>query len=102
MFLNLTFSLIGGFGLFMYGLKVFSDGLQESTENALKEILHKVTQNKIFGIAFYTFFSSDCQQPGSKVFVSVFPQCNRAEICVFFQTFKNSGCDFKGSEFCIV
>ena len=51
MLLNLTFSLVGGFGLFMYGLKVFSDGLQESTENALKEILHKVTQNKIFGIA---------------------------------------------------
>ncbi|WP_300367032.1 Na/Pi cotransporter family protein [Brachyspira sp.] len=51
MFLNLAFSLIGGFGLFMYGLKVFSDGLQESTENALKDILHKVTQNKIFGIA---------------------------------------------------
>ena len=51
MLLDLTFSLIGGFGLFMYGLKVFSDGLQESTENALKDILHKLTQNKIFGIA---------------------------------------------------
>ncbi|MEI0488305.1 Na/Pi cotransporter family protein [Brachyspira pulli] len=51
MLLNLAFSLIGGFGLFMYGLKVFSDGLQESTENALKDILHKVTQNKILGIS---------------------------------------------------
>ena len=51
MLLNLAFYLIGGFGLFMYGLKVFSDGLQESTENALKDILHKVTQNKILGIS---------------------------------------------------
>ena len=51
MLLNLAFSLIGGFGLFMYGLKIFSDGLQESTENALKDILHKVTQNKILGIS---------------------------------------------------
>ncbi|MBW5388622.1 Na/Pi cotransporter family protein [Brachyspira hampsonii] len=51
MLLTLSFYLVGGFGLFMYGLKVFSDGLQESTENALKEILHKLTQNKIFGIA---------------------------------------------------
>lgn len=51
MVLTLLFSLVGGFGLFMYGLKVFSDGLQESTENTLKEILHKVTQNKILGIA---------------------------------------------------
>ena len=50
MILNLAFYLIGGFGLFMYGLKVFSDGLQESTENALKEILHKATKNKIIGI----------------------------------------------------
>ncbi|MEI0699060.1 Na/Pi cotransporter family protein [Brachyspira intermedia] len=51
MLLTLSFYLIGGFGLFMYGLKVFSDGLQESTENALKDILHKVTQNKILGIS---------------------------------------------------
>ncbi|MEI0528874.1 Na/Pi cotransporter family protein [Brachyspira intermedia] len=51
MLLTLSFYLIGGFGLFMYGLKVFSDGLQESTENALKNILHKVTQNKILGIS---------------------------------------------------
>ena len=51
MLLNLAFYLIGGFGLFMYGLKVFSDGLQESIENALKDILHKVTQNKILGIS---------------------------------------------------
>ncbi|ASJ20482.1 Na/Pi cotransporter family protein [Brachyspira hampsonii] len=51
MLLTLSFYLVGGFGLFMYGLKVFSDGLQESTENALKDILHRVTQNKILGIS---------------------------------------------------
>ncbi|WP_297204574.1 Na/Pi cotransporter family protein [uncultured Brachyspira sp.] len=70
MFLNLTFSLIGGFGLFMYGLKVFSDGLQESTENALKEILHKVTQNKIFGIAL-GFLITAIVQSSSAVTVMV-------------------------------
>ena len=48
---NLTFNLIGGFGLFMFGLKLFSDGLQESTESRLKEILHKVTNSKILGIS---------------------------------------------------
>ena len=48
---NLTFNLIGGFGLFMFGLKLFSDGLQESAESRLKEILHKVTNNKILGIS---------------------------------------------------
>ena len=47
---NLTFNLIGGFGLFMFGLKLFSDGLQESTESRLKEILHKVTNNKILAM----------------------------------------------------
>lgn len=48
---NLIFNLIGGFGLFMFGLKLFSDGLQESAESRLKEILHKVTNNKILGIS---------------------------------------------------
>lgn len=52
MILNLILPLIGGFGLFMYGLKAFSDGLQDCTENTLKEILFKVTQNKLLGITF--------------------------------------------------
>ncbi|WP_300759065.1 Na/Pi cotransporter family protein [uncultured Brachyspira sp.] len=71
MFLNLAFSLIGGFGLFMYGLKVFSDGLQESTENALKEILHKLTQNKIFGIALGFLITAIVQSSSSVTVMTV-------------------------------
>lgn len=71
MLLTLSFYLIGGFGLFMYGLKVFSDGLQESTENALKDILHKVTQNKILGISLGFFITAIVQSSSAVTVMTV-------------------------------
>lgn len=48
--LNLIFSLVGGLGLFMFGMKSFSDGIQQGAQSKLKEILSKITQNRFFGI----------------------------------------------------
>lgn len=52
MALKLILTLIGGFGLFMYGMKAFSDGLQNTAQNTIKDILFKITKNKILGISF--------------------------------------------------
>ena len=41
MLLDMIFLLLGGFGLFMYGLNLFSDGLQKSTEKSLKKVYSK-------------------------------------------------------------
>lgn len=71
MALNLILSLTGGFGLFMYGLKIFSDGLQDTTENTLKEILFKVTQNKILGIVLGFFLTAIVQSSSAVTVMTV-------------------------------
>ena len=41
--------LIGGIGLFLYGMKLMSDGLQKTAGDRLKLILEKLTSNRFIG-----------------------------------------------------
>lgn len=40
-------SLLGGLAMFLYGMRVMGDGLQESSSGALKRIMGKITSNPI-------------------------------------------------------
>ena len=42
--------LIGGLGLFLYGMKLMGDGLENSAGDKLKGILEKVTSNRFIGV----------------------------------------------------
>lgn len=42
---------IGGLGLFIYGMKLMSDGLENVAGKGLRYILEKVTSNRIIGVA---------------------------------------------------
>ncbi len=42
--------LFGGLGLFLFGMKIMGDGLENYAGNRLKNILEKITSNKIMGI----------------------------------------------------
>lgn len=42
--------LLGGLGLFIYGMKVMSDGLENAAGEGLKRILEKVTKNPIVAV----------------------------------------------------
>ena len=43
-------SLLGGLAMFLYGMEVMGDGLKQSSGNALKNFLGKLTQNTITGV----------------------------------------------------
>ncbi|MDF1613712.1 Na/Pi cotransporter family protein [Desulfurivibrio dismutans] len=43
--------LIGSLGVFIFGMKVFSDGLQKVAGNRLRAILKGMTRNRVMGIA---------------------------------------------------
>jgi phosphate:Na+ symporter len=43
----ILFSVLGGLALFLYGLKLLSEGLQVAFGNNLKSLLEKITKNKI-------------------------------------------------------
>ena len=42
--------LLGGLGLFIYGMKLMGDGLENAAGDSLKGILEKVTTNRLMGV----------------------------------------------------
>ena len=48
--MDIAISLIGGLGLFLFGMSYMSDGLQKSAGNKMKDILAALTKNKFTGV----------------------------------------------------
>lgn len=42
--------LLGGLALFLYGMQMMSDGLEDAAGNRMKQILEKLTSNRILGV----------------------------------------------------
>ncbi|MCW7753706.1 Na/Pi cotransporter family protein [Desulfobotulus sp. H1] len=47
--LGFTCQLLGGLGLFLFGMRMMSDGLQKSAGDSLRSILEKLTSNRFIG-----------------------------------------------------
>jgi phosphate:Na+ symporter len=47
---NLIFQFIGGLGIFLFGIKFMSDGLQKTAGDRLRSILETYTSNPIMGV----------------------------------------------------
>ncbi len=47
----LLISLFGGLGIFLYGMKMMGDGLENAAGDKLKGIFDKITSNPVKGIA---------------------------------------------------
>ena len=50
----LVAQVFGGLALFIYGMKVMSDGLQRAAGNKLRELLYHLTRNRVAGISVGT------------------------------------------------
>ena len=48
--LKIVIQLMGGLGLFIYGMKLMGDGLENAAGEGLKRILEKVTSNRLLGV----------------------------------------------------
>src|SRR3712207_1834450 len=48
--MGIAVSLIGGLGMFLYGMNVMGDGLQKAAGEKLKRIIEMLTTNKIMGV----------------------------------------------------
>ena len=46
----IVITLLGGLGLFVYGMKLMGDGLENAAGDGLKKILEKVTSNPITAV----------------------------------------------------
>lgn len=53
--------IFGGLGLFLYGMKLMSDGLENVSGEKLKGILEKITSNKVIGVLVGTIVTAIIQ-----------------------------------------
>ena len=44
---GMVFAFLGGLGLFLYGMRIMSEGLQKVAGNRLQQVLEKLTTNRI-------------------------------------------------------
>ncbi len=58
---EVIFGLAGGLGLFLFGMKYLSDGLQKVAGTKLRRILRSLTQNRFRGVALGTIVTSIIQ-----------------------------------------
>ena len=55
---TVIFGIVGGLGLFLFGMKYLSDGLQKVAGTKLRRILRSLTQNRLRGVALGAFVTS--------------------------------------------
>ena len=53
--------IFGGLGLFLYGMKLMGDGLENVAGEKLKGILEKITNNKMMGVFVGTIVTAVIQ-----------------------------------------
>ena len=58
---TIVISLIGGLGLFIYGMNLMSRGIERVAGNKLRDILKAFTKNKFLGLLVGTFFTAMIQ-----------------------------------------
>ena len=58
---DILFGLVGGLGLFIFGMKYLSDGLQKVAGTKLRRTLRSLTQNRVRGVLLGTVVTSIVQ-----------------------------------------
>ncbi|MGX4600436.1 Na/Pi cotransporter family protein [Faecalimicrobium sp. JNUCC 81] len=59
--MNIAISLLGGLGLFLYGMNLMGEGLQKSAGDKLKRIIELLTSNIIIGVLVGTLVTAIIQ-----------------------------------------
>lgn len=59
--MNVFLGIIGGLGLFLYGMKLMGDGLQKVAGDKMRNILETLTRNKIIGMLVGIVFTGVIQ-----------------------------------------
>ena len=59
--LEIAISLLGGLGLFLYGMNLMAEGLQKSAGDKLKKIVEKLTSNTVIGVLVGTVVTAIIQ-----------------------------------------
>ena len=59
--LSMIIMLLGGLGLFIYGMKMMGDGLEKAAGSRLKRLLEILTENRFMGLLVGTIVTAIIQ-----------------------------------------
>ena len=68
---KMIFSLLGGLGLFIYGMSLMGSGLQKAAGDKLKKMLETLTKNRFFAILLGTVVTSIIQSSSATTVMTV-------------------------------
>nr|MBC8499959.1 Na/Pi symporter [Candidatus Atribacteria bacterium] len=68
---ELIFGMIGGLGLFLYGMQLLSDGLQKATGDRIQKILEFLTKNSVMGVVTGTLITSIIQSSSATSVITI-------------------------------
>lgn len=69
--MSIILGLVGGLGLFLYGMKLMSDGLEKAAGARLRKILEFFTKNKFSGMLVGIFFTAIIQSSSASTVMVV-------------------------------
>lgn len=69
--LTLALNVLGGLGLFLYGLKILSNNLQQFSSTKLKKLLDFLTKNKVMGLFFGAIITSLLQSSSATTVIII-------------------------------
>ena len=84
-------SLMGGLGLFLYGMKLMGDGLENAAGEGLKKVLEKVTSNPIIAVIVGAIVTAVIQS-SSATTVMVVGFVNAGLMNLSSSSWSNNGC----------
>ena len=68
---ELIFGMVGGLGLFLYGMQLLSDGLQKITGDKIQKIMELLTNKPLMGVATGTLLTSIIQSSSATGVITV-------------------------------
>lgn len=69
--LSLIFGIIGGLGLFLFGMKQLSEGLQKIAGNKIHQVLEALSKNPIKGILSGTAITTILQSSSATTVITI-------------------------------
>lgn len=69
--MDIAISLIGGLGLFLFGMNYMGDGLQKAAGNKMKNLLAALTKNKFMGLLVGTLVTAVIQSSSATTVMTI-------------------------------
>ena len=76
---SIIIPFLGGLGMFIYGMQIMAQGLENAAGNKMKSLLEASTQNKLLGVLLGAFITAVIQSSSATTVMVVGFECRNYE-----------------------